>query len=85
MNTLASMKKTVVLRGGPYKNVKTVKAILKSCIPDLTRIQASHFVEKAHKNKFVSILLQDPVLAAKSCSCLIENGLYASLEEAEAN
>ena len=85
MNTIASSKKIVVLKGGPYKNVKTVKALLKSCIPDLTRIQASHLVEEAHKNKFVSIILRDPVLAAKSCSCLIENGLYASLEEAEDN
>lgn len=83
MNTKATPKNVIVLKGGPYKNVKTIKALLKSCVPDLTRIQASHLVEEAHKNKFVSIILQDPVLAAKSCSCLIENGLYASLEEAD--
>jgi len=35
------------------------------------------------KDSFVSIILQDPFAASRSCSCLIENGLYASLEEAD--
>jgi hypothetical protein len=82
MNTTIP-KNVVVLKGGPYKNSKTVKALLKSCIPELTRIQASRLVEKANRDSFVSIILQDPFAASRSCSCLIENGLYASLEEAD--
>jgi hypothetical protein len=71
----------LVLKGGPYHNIKTVKHLLVSCVPELTHKQACVIVNEAHKNSHASILLSDKNSASNGCVCLIENGLYASFEE----
>lgn len=71
----------LVLKGGPYHNINTVKELLVSCVPELSHRQASVIVREAQKNNHASIVLSDKKSASNGCVCLIENGLYASVEE----
>ncbi len=55
--------------------------ILKSCVPELSQKQASMIVNEAQQNSQAAILLQGKTSADKGCKCLIENGLFASIED----
>jgi hypothetical protein len=50
-------------------------------VPELSHKQASFIVNEAQKNSHASILLHDKKSADNGCICLIENGLFASLED----
>jgi hypothetical protein len=71
----------LVLKGGPYHNTNTVKEVLRSCVPELTNKQATVIVNEAQKNSHAAMHLRDKTSANKGCMCLIENGIFASVEE----
>lgn len=75
--------RTLVLRGGPFHNIATVRDIIKDCVPQLSQQQVADVVERANCSGFVELLVSDDMTTRNSCTCLIENGMYASIDSVD--
>lgn len=75
----------LVMKGGPFHNISTVRDIIHDCVPQLSPEQVYNMVDKAHASGFVELLVSDDQTMRKSCACLVENGMYADLDSSDSS
>lgn len=79
-NTAFALRK-LRIKGGPFHNTQTVQDLLTQCIPELTPERVRQVITSVQANHEADILTCPEHKAHKYCQSLVENGLYAFVDE----
>lgn len=70
----------LIIKGGPYKNIDTMKKLIKDCVPIINSYEIDNVLFEANINKQSTLLISTKEVVDIYCRNLIENGLIATVE-----
>jgi len=70
----------LIIKGGPYQNLDTMKKLIKDCVPDINSYEVDAVLFEANINKQSTLLISKKEILDIYCRNLIENGLMAMVE-----
>lgn len=81
VSTDSTSRRKVLLHGGPFVNINTVKMLLRVCVPSLCETEASRIAHSSTlSNQTVVVIECSEESAYTYCQRLVDNGLLASIE-----